>query len=165
MTDLPYPGATPEQLQHHLVQEFLTIHNMFRDELANILHFAEALQAGQQPLDSAETRSRIQMLIRAGMQYTNFLHHHHHLESSGLFPALAKEGLPDETVQRLVAEHDEIAVLIDKFHGAVANYAALEPAVMHTDLRRLSEALRAHLAYEETHVCPFIAKFQRWPFM
>ncbi len=165
MTDVPYTGATPEQLRHHLVQEFLAIHTMFRDELANILRFAEALQAGTQSLDSPETRSRIQTLIRAGTQYTYYLHHHHHLESSGLFPALAGQGLPAETITRLVADHDEIGVLIDRFHAAVADYAALQPAAVHSDLNRLADALRAHLAYEETHVCPFIAKFQRWPFM
>ncbi len=165
MTDTPYPGATPEQLHHHLVQEFLSIHNMFRDQLSAILDFANALIAGQQPLDAPETRTRIATVIRAGTQYTQYLHHHHHLESAGLFPALAEQGLEAEVVNRLVAEHDEIAVLIDAFHGAIGDLAAVDPAVLHTDLRRLSDALRAHLAYEETHVCPLLTRFKRWPFM
>jgi iron-sulfur cluster repair protein YtfE (RIC family) len=161
----PYEGATPEQLRHHLVQEFLAIHNMFRDQLGAILDFTNALIAGQQRLDDPETRARIQTVIRAGTQYTQYLHHHHHLESAGLFPALAEQGMADEVVKRLVAEHDEIAVLIDQFHAAVGQAAAVEPAVLNNDLRRLSDALRAHLAYEETHVCPLIARMERWPFM
>ena len=159
----PYDGATPEQLRHHLVQEFLAIHNLFRRELAAILDYANALIEGREQLEGPETRARIQMLIRAGVQYTQYLHHHHHLESAGLFPALARQGLADEVVQRLLADHDDIAVLIDQFRGAVGDLAAVEPAVLNNDLRRLADALQAHLAYEETHVCPLLTRFAGWP--
>jgi hypothetical protein len=163
MTQGPYAGATPEQMRHHLVQEFLSIHDMFRDQLAAILEFTHATLTSQQPLSGPETRARIQMLIRAGTQYTQMLHHHHHLESSGLFPVLADEGLAPEILQRLLGDHDEIAVLIDQFHATLRGAAAADPSVMDTDLRRLSDALRAHLAYEETHVCPLLTRFAGWP--
>ncbi len=53
--------------------------------------------------------------------------------------------------------------MIDRFNDTVRQLSTLEPDVMDTDLRRLAEALHAHLAYEETHVCPFLARFSGWP--
>jgi hemerythrin-like domain-containing protein len=164
MNNAPYEGATAAQLESPLVQELLGVHNMFRSQLAAILQFANELIAGRAQLYGPETRQRVAALVRAGAQYATYLHHHHHLESDMLFPALAQQGLAPEVGERLVREHDEIAVLIDKFHGAVNNLAATEPAVVHSDLRRLSDALQAHLAYEETHVCPMLARMKGWPF-
>jgi len=163
MAIIPYTGATSEQLQHPLVREFLGVHNMFRQELANILNFTEQLLAGEEALSGPETQARMQMLIRAGSQYTQYLHFHHHGESSMMFPKLAEEGLEAGVIARLEREHDEIAGLIDKFSEAIRNLATVEPEVVNTDLRRLSEALQAHLAYEETHVCPLLTRFASWP--
>jgi hemerythrin-like domain-containing protein len=106
----------------------------------------------------------VETLVRAGAQYATYLHHHHHLESEMLFPALSRDGLAAEVRDRLVREHDEIAVLIDRFHGAVNQLSAVEPAAFNSDLRRLADALQAHLAYEETHVCPMLARMRGWPF-
>jgi hemerythrin-like domain-containing protein len=162
MTNPPYDGATPEQLRAPLVRELLGIHNMFRQQLAAILQYVDELIAGR-PLDDPATATHIQAIIQAGVRYTQMLHHHHHLETSYVFPSLQKEGLDDSVVNRLNADHDEIAVLIDNFSQAVRNLVTVEPAVLDTDLRRLSDALHAHLAYEETHVCPLLARFSYWP--
>src|ERR1700682_2380082 len=119
MTDIPYEGATAEQLRNPLVHAFLGVHNMFRDQLTKILEYVNDLIAGEQPLSGPETKIRTQALIRAGMQYTYMLHTHHHIETSTMFPALQAEGLEASVVDRLNAEHDEIAVLIDRFSAAV----------------------------------------------
>ncbi len=50
-------------------------------------------------------------------------------------------------------------------HTTLRGFAAVEPSVMNTDLRRLSDALRTHLAYEETHVCPLLTRFSGWPML
>jgi hemerythrin-like domain-containing protein len=160
---LPYDGATEEQLRHPMVRELLGIHNMFRSELANILRYVDVLIAGGQTLDSEETTIRVQTLILVGARYTQMLHMHHHIETSVLFPSLQQEGLDVSVIDRLNADHDEIGVLIDSFSTAIRDFSAIEPDVMDTDLRRLSDALHAHLAYEETHVCPFLARFSHWP--
>jgi hemerythrin-like domain-containing protein len=164
MENAPYTGATPDQLTSPLVQELLGVHNMFRQQLAAILDFANDLLAGREQLDGPTTRQRVSTHVRAGAQYATYLHHHHHLESDMLFPGLTQQGLAGEIRDRLEREHDEIAVMIDKFHGAVNNLAAADPAAVHSDLRRLSDALQAHLAYEETHVCPLLARMKGWPF-
>ena len=163
MTNVPCEGATPEQLQNPFVRELLGIHDLFRNQLAAMLEFIAELMAGEQQLTAPETTTRTQALIRAGAQYTYMLRMHHSIETASLFPTLEKEGLETAVIDRLNAEHDEIGVLIDRFNDAVHHLSAIEPDVMDTDLRRLSEALHAHLAYEETHVCPLLARFSRWP--
>lgn len=159
----PYEGATPEQLRHPMVRELLGVHDMFRREMSKMLRFVDDLMAGDQQLTSEETTMRVRSLIRAGQQYTQILHSHHHLETSMMFPALAEAGLETDVIDRLNADHDDIAALIDQFEAGVRDYANLEPAVIESDLQKLSDALRAHLAYEETHTCPFLARMTRWP--
>ena len=165
MSSDTYAGATPEQLANPLVQELLAVHGMFRRQLAAILEYAQALLAGRAALAGPETQQQVAQLVRAGAQYAAYLHHHHHLESAMLFPALARQGLDQAIHDRLQREHDEIAVLIDQFTGAVDDLAAADPTAVDSDLRRLAALLQAHLDYEETHVCPLLAQMQRWPFM
>ena len=165
MTNRSYEGATAEQLDHPLVQEFLAIHDMFRNQLAAMLRYLDDLLMGKAQISGPETTIRTQALIRAGTQYTQVLHFHHHAETSSLFPALQEEGLEIEVVDRLNAEHDELGVMIDKFNDGIHDLAAVEPEVMNNDMRRLAEALRAHLAYEETHVCPLMVRWSHWPEM
>lgn len=160
---LPYDGATAEQLRNPLVREFLAVHNMFRNELATILRYVDELIAGEQSLAAPETTTRVQALILTGARYTQMLHMHHHIETSVMFPALQEEGLDVSVIDRLNAEHDEIGVLVDNFSAAIRHLSTIEPDVMDNDLRRLADALHAHLAYEETHVCPLLARHSRWP--
>ena len=163
MANAPYEGATPDQLRNPLVRELLAVHDMFRNQLAGMLAYVDDL-TGEQPLDAPETNARLQQLVRAGTHYTTMLHHHHNLESSMLFPPLRRDGLESSVIERLEADHDEIAVLIDNFSAAIRQLATIKPEVLDHDLRRLSEALHAHLAYEETHVCPLLARLNGWPF-
>jgi hemerythrin-like domain-containing protein len=163
MTISPYEGATPQQLSSPLVREFLAVHDMFRTELATMLRFIDQLMNGEAPLDSPEAQYRIRSVIQAGSRYTYMLHMHHTIETSTMFPALAIEGLEPSIVQRLNSDHDEIGVLIDGFSEAIHRLATIEPDVLNHDLRRLADALHNHLAYEETHVCPLLARWTHWP--
>lgn len=163
MTNQPYAGATVAQLQHPMVREFLAVHGMFRNQLTAMVSYIDELIAGDQQLTGPETDAQIRSLIRAGTQYTQMLHAHHHLESSALFPSLQEEGLESSIVDRLNTEHDEIALLIDNFNDAIHHLSTIEPDALNSDLRRLADALHAHLAYEETHVCPILARFSHWP--
>jgi iron-sulfur cluster repair protein YtfE (RIC family) len=165
MMNTPYEGATQEQLRNPMVNELLRVHDMFRDQLADIMDYIDDLLAGDKQLNAPETAMRVQSLIRAGAQYTQMLHFHHHAETSSLFPLLQKDGLEVAVVDRLNSDHDEIGMMIDQFNSAILNLAAVEPDVMNNDLRRLAQALREHLAYEETHICPFLARLKQWPSM
>jgi hemerythrin-like domain-containing protein len=161
MTTLPYDGATPEQLANPYVRELLGVHGMFRREMETMLRYADALLTEDLPRSDSETQSRIQALIRAGSQYTWMLHHHHHLETDTLFPVLEDRGLDTAVVAKLNADHDDIAVLIDQFSESVRGLSAAKPDAATGDLQKLADALTAHLAYEETHVCPVLALLGR----
>jgi hemerythrin-like domain-containing protein len=162
MSSQPYEGATLDQLQNPLVRELLRVHDMFRNQLTAILQHLDDLYAGQGQLSAVETTIRTQSLIQAGTQYTQMLHGHHHGETDTLFPALLAEGLDPAIIHRLNAEHDELGAMIDQFNESIHHLATVEPAVMDTDMRRLAEALKAHLAYEETHVCPLLTRWTEW---
>ncbi len=161
--DTPYENATPEQLSSPLVHEFLEIHDVFRKQLQAMVSHIDGLLSGHEQLTDALTQERIHALIRAGMDYTQLLHAHHNRETIYVFPILKAEGMEQAVVDRLNIEHDEISMLVDKFAASIQNLTHIEPAVMNHDLRRLSDALRDHLAYEETHVCPFFARWSEWP--
>jgi hemerythrin-like domain-containing protein len=163
MTTQPYDGATPAQLRHHLVREFLAIHNMFRNELGAMLQFVDSLVTHQQRLTGSETATHVQALAQATYRYTQMLHFHHHGETGSLFPALRAQGLDAPIIDRLNAEHDQIAVLIDRLEAAMQTAAVFDASVVDADLRLLAEALRKHLEYEETHVCPLLSRFSGWP--
>lgn len=164
MIDQPYVGATQEQLEHPLVAHFLEVHGMFRSELSKMLRLINDVTNGQ-PRTEAEKKARIYALVRTGTQYSAMLHHHHHGESAMLFPPLVREDPDFASVKtRLEREHDEIAVYIDQFKDAIHTSPALDLAVVDADLRRLADALAAHLAYEEEHVCPLLTHFSNWPF-
>lgn len=160
---IPYDGATVEQLRNPLVRELLAVHDMFRSQLTAMLEYIDELTDGELPLTAPEAAARTHALIRAGTQYTRMLHMHHQIETSAMFPSLQREGLEVAVVDRLNAEHDEIGVLIDRFSVAIQDLSAVAPEILDTDLRRLADALQAHLAYEETHVCPLLARFSEWP--
>lgn len=163
MINEPYVDATPEQLRHPLVREFLSIHNMFRNELANILLYVQQLTAQEVSLDDPQTRFHVQAIIRSGSRYTQLLHFHHHAETDNMFPVLQQEGLEDAIVDKLNSDHDELGAMIDRFAAAIRDFAKVDPAVLTSDLRRLADALQAHLAYEEMHVCPLLTHFDRFP--
>lgn len=152
-----FPGATPQQLQHPHVRELLAVHNAFRQELASMLEYVQDLLSGDRPALTAESDPRIQSLIQAGIQYSHKLHIHHQLETYTMFPSLQGLGLDTEIVDRLNAEHVEIAALVDEFSQSINALGQRHPSVLDSDLRRLAEALQAHLLYEETHVCPVLA--------
>ena len=161
--DHPYEATTSDQPGAALVEEFLSIHAMFRDQLQVMLQHIDQLQSGAEQLTAAQTRDQIQALIRTGAEYTQLLHAHHNRETLFVFPVLQADGLEQAVVDRLNVEHDEISTLIDTFYASVQNFATIEPAVLNHDLRRLSDALRDHLTYEETHVCPLFARWSEWP--
>jgi hemerythrin-like domain-containing protein len=163
MNTQPYAGATPAQLRHPLVREFLAIHNMFRNELGAMLQFVDRLMTYKQRLTGPETTAHVQALAQATYRYTQLLHFHHHGETDGLFPALREQGLDDPVIDRLNTEHDQIAVLIGRLDSAIRTVASFDAGTVDTDLRLLTEALRKHLDYEETHVCPLLTRFSHWP--
>jgi hemerythrin-like domain-containing protein len=156
----PYEGATLAQLKNENVQHFLYIHNFLRNEMAMLLQLIEELTEGGEGVTAEANQATIRALIRSGSQYGQHLHNHHHGETSLLFPLLKPEGLSTEIINRLNQEHDEIGRLINKVTGALFRLNSAEPDKIQADLLKLAETLRAHLDYEERHVCPLLASWK-----
>lgn len=156
--DPPYEGATLAQLKNENVQQFLYLHGYLRNEMKMLLQLIEGLMdEGGLAGETAELdQGLIQSLIQSGSQYAQHLHAHHHGETALMFPVLARAGLDDEIVQRLNREHDELGALIDTVMAALLQMKTADVARITADLGRLGEALRAHLDYEERHVCPLL---------
>jgi len=157
-----YAGATSEALEHHLVAEFLAVHDMFKRELAKMAQFVEELLGVQESTPADEVAKRIQALAQSMYQYTSVLHSHHHGETDYIFPGLETEGLDSEIVARLNSEHDDLAVLMDKVDATLSARESLVNSELDRDLHRLAGLLHAHLDFEETHVCPLLARFANW---
>lgn len=155
MTNSPYTGATPEQLQNPHVQELLTIHNLFREQLAAMLDYLQSFLGGKALMNEPEKREHIHKLIRSVAQYSHMLHGHHTIETSFMFPSLKTAGLAYQIIDRLNEEHDEIARLIESFNVTLNNPS--EIGLLNENLQRLADVLETHLAYEEKHVCPLLA--------
>lgn len=164
MTNPPYPGATPDQLSHSLVREFLGVHNMFRQQLAAMLTFVQEILADDPQWTKPETRRRFNGLVNTSGQYTHWLHFHHNIETSTMFPKLQAEGLDMAVVERLNREHDQLSALIDKFNDVLQQGSAVLPETLTQDLQQLSQLLQDHLLYEESHVCPLLAGLSSWSF-
>ncbi|WP_343967687.1 nitroreductase/quinone reductase family protein [Kribbella koreensis] len=123
----------------------LKIHEAFRRELTLIRK--EVLTTGATTTLGAQLRINCLKLCQG-------LHNHHSGESQGIFPAvLAQHPEAAETINRLQAEHDTIATLLDDLQSLLATAT---PAAIAPELDRLTQALLDHLAHEEAQLLPLL---------
>lgn len=158
-----YEGATEADLAEPSVIEFLAVHDMFKRELARLVEFVEQIVAAVDEMPPNEIARYVAILAEAFYNYTNYLHAHHGGETDAIFPALTPLGLPEEVTERLNREHDELAAQLDRMDRAFDAPDAKLDGDSLRDLTRLADLLRAHLDYEETHVCPLLPKLRGWP--
>lgn len=123
----------------------LKIHDAFRRELTLIRK--EVLTAGATTTLGAQLRINCLKLCQG-------LHHHHSGESQGIFPAvLAEHPEAAETIDRLQAEHNTIATLLDDLQSLLTTAT---PTDLTPELDRLTTALLNHLDYEEKQLLPLL---------
>lgn len=128
-----------------LGESLLVIHGAFRRELALIRK--EVAESGP----GLGTQLRINCLTMC-----EGLHQHHSLEDGALFPALGRHH-PElaATLTRLGREHQTIKRLVDDLQALVSSCDA-EPAVLLTEVERLTAEVEAHLDYEEAQLLPIL---------
>lgn len=153
----PHEGITEEQLNNANVQQLLYLHGYLRNELKTILQFIDDLTDEQVERTPASYQRLIHSLIMSGSQYAQHLHAHHHGETQLMFPALQQAGLPPTVIEQLNREHDQLGEMIDSVSKALFRPTTADLSQIKTDLHQLGEALRSHLDYEETHLCPLLA--------
>jgi deazaflavin-dependent oxidoreductase (nitroreductase family) len=135
------PGGGTGSIADYL----LKIHDAFRHELTLIRK--EVLAAGSTSTLGAQLRINCLKLCQG-------LHNHHTGESLGLFPAaLAQHPEAAETIDRLQAEHDEMATLLEELQSLLTTAT---PADIAPELDRLTNALLDHLTHEESQFLPLL---------
>jgi deazaflavin-dependent oxidoreductase (nitroreductase family) len=120
------------------------VHDAFRRELALIRKEIAESGAGL----GAQLRVNC-LTVCAG------LHNHHTGEDIAMFPYLAHRH-PElgGTVERLRAEHETIAALVEDLRAVIA--AGADPLLVRSEVDRLTDELERHLAYEEEQLIPVL---------
>ena len=119
------------------------IHDAFRRELALI----------RKEMASGTSTLGAQLRVNC-LTFCQGLHNHHTGEDLAMFPFLADRH-PEAAgaIDRLRAEHEHIAALVEKLREALAGPDA---ASVRTEVDRLTTELEAHLTYEEEQLIPLL---------
>jgi hypothetical protein len=157
-----------------LFRELLWVHAMIRRDLATVQRLAARVQEGA---PAEEVRAAIRDLQSEGplwklrvncLYYCRFVHHHHTLEDTALFPILRRrEPALGPIVDRLEADHLQISVYLDAVETA-ANGMETDEEPIHRErlaatLGELAEHLLAHLAFEEESIGPALSRWHGLP--
>ena len=141
-----------------LFRELLWVHAMIRRDLATVQRLAARVQDGA---PAAEVRAAIRDLQTEGplwklrvncLYYCRFVHHHHTLEDTALFPILRRTNPAlGPIVDRLEADHLQISGHLDAVEAAANGLDTGEEPIhrerLATTLGDLAEHLLAHLAF------------------
>lgn len=159
-----------------LVRELRWVHDLIRRDLATVRRMADQIPAG---LPAPEIKAGIESLAANGplwhlrvncLHYCRFVHSHHSLESHAWFPALrAADESINPVVDKLEADHENVAGLLDEVEAAAAQLADTDSAEYRDRLvialEQLAADLLMHLDYEEEHTAAILRTWSGWPFM
>jgi iron-sulfur cluster repair protein YtfE (RIC family) len=156
-----------------LVQELIWVHNMLRRDLETVRRLAAEVASGASPetvqeqIAKLETSSPLWKLRLNCLTYCRFVHHHHKLEDTHLFPAL-RHANPElgSVVDRLEADHLQIGGNLDEIGTATFGLAqedTIENRQRVVDaLNALADHLLEHLAFEEESISPTLRTMDNW---
>jgi hypothetical protein len=150
------------------------MHTGMRNDLALLRRAVAVITEGGQDLAAAAAvlgtlslRAPGWTLRRYCASFCGFVHGHHEVESSMLFPTLVERQGDDtefrQVIDRLDAEHHTLAAHLDAADRALVALPgdAAARAAAAGALARLAELLAAHLDYEETSLAPALNAFSR----
>jgi iron-sulfur cluster repair protein YtfE (RIC family) len=150
------------------LQRLIMVHDGMRDDLALLRHAVYAVTRPNQDVAAAvaalgevSLRDPLWSLRRYCAHFCSFVHDHHSVEDSMLFPVLLadrrnREAGLGKVIEKLQDDHRALARYLDDVERALpaapddddAKAAAIEA------LERLSEHLETHLAFEEAKLGP-----------
>ncbi|MER5779783.1 nitroreductase/quinone reductase family protein [Streptomyces sp. NPDC002039] len=149
-----------------LADKLLETHTWLRAQLRHVgaeveAHFA-ARAAHSGPGDPPPPSLGLQIRQRC-LAFCQSLEFHHTTEDAHLFPGMAVHhpGLSD-VFDRLREEHRAVARLQGALVALLGDLAVAEPERFRRELRRMSDALNAHLDHEEEVLLPLLADVP-WP--
>jgi hemerythrin-like domain-containing protein len=135
--------------------EMVIVHRLFRREFRLLPVMVRHVPAGD--------RDRAAVVAGHAADMTFALHHHHTAEDLLLWPKLlARTRLRADLVHRMQAQHERVAVLLDRVDVLTAHWRqSADPATrqeLANVLAQTSAALDEHLGEEETEILPLVAE-------
>jgi len=135
--------------------EMVIVHRVFRREFRLLPVMVRLVPAGD--------RDRATVVAGHAADMTSTLHHHHTGEDLLLWPKLLARARPRaELVQRMQAQHERVAVLLDRVDVLTAEWRqSADPKTrdeLANALAQTSAALDEHLSDEENEILPLIAE-------
>ena len=150
--------------RHTMLDELKWVHGMLRRDLQACRELAATAADGA---SAGDLRAGIESLQTGGplfqlrvncLQYCTFVHHHHALEDTSLFPAI-RHARPDlaSAVDRLEADHRLVSRMLGEIEAAAADLDSPAARGRLVDaLTELAEHLTEHLDFEETALAPVL---------
>jgi hemerythrin-like domain-containing protein len=135
--------------------EMVIVHRFFRREFRLLPVMVRQVPAGD--------RDRAAVVAGHAADMTFTLHHHHTGEDLLLWPKLLTRAMPSaELVHRMQAQHERVAVLLDRVDVLTAQWRrSADPATrdeLANVLAQTSAALDEHLSDEENEILPLVAE-------
>ena len=157
-----------------MFRELLYIHTLLRRDLDRVSRLAAEVRSGypiQGVVDTVrnlETNSPLWRLRDGCWRYCRFVHAHHTIEDSALFPLVRRKDPSLRTViDKLEEDHlivHHITERIAELAGYVAERDSIETRVdLATALDDLEQHLLEHLAFEESSLGPLLSTWSEWP--
>ncbi len=157
-----------------MFRELLYIHTLLRRDLDRVNRLATAVRSGypvQGVIDTVknlETNSPLWRLREGCWRYCRFVHTHHTLEDSALFPMVRRK---DPSLRRVIDKLEEDHLVVHHITeriaveaGKVAEHDTIETRVdLAAALDDLEQHLLEHLAYEEASLGPLLSSWSEWP--
>lgn len=150
-------------------EKLLTVHGILRADLATVRRLSDEVTEGMPvenlnaELSELKTNGPLWQLRVNCLQYCQLLHGHHTGEDAELFPRL-REANPEiaPAVDQLIREHQVVSDLLDEIESDAARLTAADSAAararISASLGQLSDALLAHLEFEEEAAGPTIRR-------
>jgi len=135
--------------------EMVIVHRLFRREFRLLPGLVRQVPAGD--------RDRAAVVAGHAADMTFTLHHHHTAEDLLLWPKLLERVQPRaELVQRMQAQHERVAGLLDRTDVLTAQWQqSADPGTreeLANVLAQASAALDEHLSDEEKEILPLVAE-------
>jgi len=151
-------------------RDLVAVHDHLRSELTQLRDMVAQVAAGS--LDVATARTEINKLTMRQNQWTvgaycesycRLVGLHHTLESTALFPGLARlDSRLAPVTARLHAEHEVIAGVLNRVDSALVSLVT-DPVrgmrIVRAAVDLLTDALLSHLSYEEYQLLEPLARF------
>ncbi|WP_344235261.1 nitroreductase/quinone reductase family protein [Actinocorallia libanotica] len=142
-----------------LAGKLLEVHTWLRSQLQHVRAEADAYFTERERGGPGTPPGLGLQLRQHCLAFCESLTFHHTSEDSHLFPALeAAHPHLHDTFTRLHKEHQTLARLQKELLDLLEGVSTADPERFRTDLKRISEELRAHLSYEEEHLLPILAE-------